>query len=236
MLRLTVESLFITHAETNLNTIGNILNKNSTGNNHPMNNPWLIRGDEWYQGLLRRPQPKNDLYISIGMASTSTTAPTPTPTPVLPPASSSTNEGQKIISSPSSQSRVYRRPYNELQHLESIWTDTNQNGIPYSEQHRTAIQASQLANRLQHFHISSDHNPIGRPVMVNNASPQPSWTQHEILVENGLIERFKNAINDFMKRPGRRYAYNANMRWSLEHCHEISFSVTISIKKPTDIV
>ena len=58
MLRLTVESLFITHAETNLNTIGNILNKNSTSNNHPINNPWLIRGDEWYQGLLRRPQPK----------------------------------------------------------------------------------------------------------------------------------------------------------------------------------
>jgi hypothetical protein len=59
MLRLTVESLFITHTETNLNTIGNILNKNSPGNNHPMNNPWLIRGDEWYQGLLRRPQPKS---------------------------------------------------------------------------------------------------------------------------------------------------------------------------------
>ncbi|CAF4867793.1 unnamed protein product, partial [Rotaria socialis] len=58
MLRITVESLFITHAETNLNTIGNILNKNSTGNNHLMNNPWLIRGDEWYQGLLRRPQSK----------------------------------------------------------------------------------------------------------------------------------------------------------------------------------
>ncbi|CAF4951542.1 unnamed protein product, partial [Rotaria magnacalcarata] len=56
-------------------------------------------------------------------------------------ASSSTNEGQQIISSPSSQPRVYRRPYNELRHLESIWTDTNQNGIPYSEQHRTAIQA-----------------------------------------------------------------------------------------------
>ncbi|CAF1090405.1 unnamed protein product [Rotaria magnacalcarata] len=104
------------------------------------------------------------------------------------------------------------------------------------EQHRTAIQAAQLANRLQYFHISSDHNPIGRPVMVNNASPQPSWTQHEILVEDELIERFKNAINDFMKRPGRRYAYYASMRWSLEHCHEISFSVTISIKKPTDIV
>ncbi|CAF5218477.1 unnamed protein product [Rotaria magnacalcarata] len=59
MLRLTVESLFITHTETNLNTIGNILNKNSTANNHPMNNPRLIRGDEWYPGLLRRPQPKS---------------------------------------------------------------------------------------------------------------------------------------------------------------------------------
>ncbi|CAF5010773.1 unnamed protein product, partial [Rotaria socialis] len=65
----------------------------------------------------------------------------------------------------SSQPRVYRRPFNELRHLESIWTDTNQNGIPYSEQHRTAIQTAQLANRLQYFHISSDHNPIGRPVM-----------------------------------------------------------------------
>ncbi|CAF5189133.1 unnamed protein product, partial [Rotaria magnacalcarata] len=51
-----------------------------------------------------------NLYISIGMASTPTTA--PTPTPVLPPVSSSTNEGQQIISSPSSQPRVYRRPYN----------------------------------------------------------------------------------------------------------------------------
>ncbi|CAF4368805.1 unnamed protein product, partial [Rotaria magnacalcarata] len=59
------------------------------------------------------------------MASASTTAPTPAPTPVLPLASSSTNEGQQIISSPSSQPRVYRRPYNELRHLESIWTDTN---------------------------------------------------------------------------------------------------------------
>ncbi|CAF4812844.1 unnamed protein product, partial [Rotaria magnacalcarata] len=39
-----------------------------------------------------------NLYISIGMASTPTTA----PTPVLPPVSSSTNEGQQIISSPSS--------------------------------------------------------------------------------------------------------------------------------------
>ncbi|CAF4608397.1 unnamed protein product [Rotaria magnacalcarata] len=81
------------------------------------------------------------------MVSTPMTAPTPTPTPtpVLPPASSSTNEGQQIISSPSSQSRVYRRPYNELQHLESIWTDTNQNGIPYSEQHRTAIQSCTIS-------------------------------------------------------------------------------------------
>ncbi|CAF2078466.1 unnamed protein product, partial [Rotaria magnacalcarata] len=85
-----------------------------------------------------------NLYISIGMASASTIA--PTPTPVLQPASSSTNEGQQIISSPSSQPRVHRRPYNELRYLDSIWTDTNQNGIPYSEQHRTAIQAAQLAN------------------------------------------------------------------------------------------
>ena len=58
MFRFTIESLFITHAETNLNTIGNVLNENLPGNNYPLNNPWLIRGDEWCQGLLRRPQPK----------------------------------------------------------------------------------------------------------------------------------------------------------------------------------
>lgn len=55
MFRFTIESLFITYAETNLNTIGNVLN----GTQFPDYNPWLIRGDEWCQGLLRRPQPKS---------------------------------------------------------------------------------------------------------------------------------------------------------------------------------
>jgi hypothetical protein len=54
MFRFTIESLFITHAESNLNTIGNVLNPHQL----PEYNPWLIRGDEWCQGLLRRPQPK----------------------------------------------------------------------------------------------------------------------------------------------------------------------------------
>lgn len=52
--RFTIESLFITYTETNLNMIGNVLNPQQL----PEYNPWLIRGDEWCHGLLRRPQPK----------------------------------------------------------------------------------------------------------------------------------------------------------------------------------
>lgn len=55
MFQLLIESLFITHAETKLNTIGNILNLY----NFTDFNPWLIRGDEWCQGLLRRPEKQN---------------------------------------------------------------------------------------------------------------------------------------------------------------------------------
>ena len=61
MFRWTIESLFITHAETNLNTIGNVLSHDDHGDYHPLDNPWLIRGDEWFRGLLRRPQPKNTI-------------------------------------------------------------------------------------------------------------------------------------------------------------------------------
>jgi len=61
MFRCTIESLFITYAETNLNVIGNVLNYNPQVNYQPLNNPWLVRGDEWCQGLLRRPQPKKPL-------------------------------------------------------------------------------------------------------------------------------------------------------------------------------
>ncbi|CAF3826209.1 unnamed protein product [Rotaria sp. Silwood1] len=58
MFRYTIESLFITHVAPNLNTIGNVLNENRNVDYYPMNNPWLIRQDQWCQGLLRRPQPK----------------------------------------------------------------------------------------------------------------------------------------------------------------------------------
>ena len=55
--RSMIESLFITHAETPLNTIGNMLNvKQHDHYYYPMDDPWLIRGNEWCQGLLRRPQ------------------------------------------------------------------------------------------------------------------------------------------------------------------------------------
>ncbi|CAF2059758.1 unnamed protein product, partial [Rotaria magnacalcarata] len=67
----------------------------------------------------------------------------------------SSNKGQQIISSPSSTPKCYHRPWNELRHLESIWTDTNLNGVQ-SQQHRTAIQAVHLANRMQHLHMIPD--------------------------------------------------------------------------------
>ncbi|CAF1471320.1 unnamed protein product [Rotaria sordida] len=59
MFRYTIELLFITHAEPNLNTIGNVLNEDRNIGYYPMNNPWLTRSDQWYQGLLRRPQSKS---------------------------------------------------------------------------------------------------------------------------------------------------------------------------------
>ncbi|CAF4165362.1 unnamed protein product, partial [Rotaria sordida] len=63
MFRFTIESLFITYAETNLNSIGNVLNANQNGDHYPMNDPWLVRGSEWCPGLLRRPQPKITLKL-----------------------------------------------------------------------------------------------------------------------------------------------------------------------------
>ncbi|CAF3752400.1 unnamed protein product [Rotaria sp. Silwood1] len=59
MFRYTIESLFITYAETNLNTVGNVLNENPNGEQYPMNDPWFVRSSNWCQGLLRRPQPKS---------------------------------------------------------------------------------------------------------------------------------------------------------------------------------
>ncbi|CAF3104581.1 unnamed protein product [Rotaria sp. Silwood2] len=66
MFRFTIESLFISYAETNLNSIGNVLNENKNGDYYPMNDPWFVRGSGWCQGLLRRPQPKSTMSTDIG--------------------------------------------------------------------------------------------------------------------------------------------------------------------------
>ena len=58
MFRYTIEAMFITHAETKLNTVGHVLNHDQPTDYFILNDPWLIRGDRWCQGLLRRPQPK----------------------------------------------------------------------------------------------------------------------------------------------------------------------------------
>ncbi|CAF4277977.1 unnamed protein product, partial [Rotaria magnacalcarata] len=61
---------------------------------------------------------------------------------IVPSSVSSSNTGQQLISSPSTQPRVCRCPYQGLHHLELIWTDTNLNGIQYSEQHQTTVQTA----------------------------------------------------------------------------------------------
>lgn len=59
MFRSLIESLFITYAQTQLNSIGNLLAIGQQASySYPVNDPWLLRGDEWCQGLVRRPQPK----------------------------------------------------------------------------------------------------------------------------------------------------------------------------------
>ena len=62
MFRSLIESLFITYAQTQLNSIGNALTiGQQSSHSYPLNDPWLLRGDEWYRGLLRRPQSKTSI-------------------------------------------------------------------------------------------------------------------------------------------------------------------------------
>ena len=58
MFRNTIEALFVTYAESQLNTFGNVLIEEAQINENPMYNPWFLREGTWCQGLLRRPQPK----------------------------------------------------------------------------------------------------------------------------------------------------------------------------------
>jgi hypothetical protein len=69
MFRTTIESLFITHAETRLNTFGNVLRKVPWNEDNLSNNPWSNRGDEWCPSLVRRPKPKNPAVPSTTTAS-----------------------------------------------------------------------------------------------------------------------------------------------------------------------
>jgi hypothetical protein len=74
MFRYTIESLFITHAQTKLNTIGNMLQLDQQDDHYyPLNNPWLVRGDSWCRGLVRRPRPKLDTVVPATAATTTTT-------------------------------------------------------------------------------------------------------------------------------------------------------------------
>ncbi|CAF1453430.1 unnamed protein product [Rotaria magnacalcarata] len=143
----------------------------------------------------------------------------------------SSNKGEQIISSPSSTSKFYHRPSNELRHLESIWNDTNAYGVQ-AQVYRTPIQGVQFINRMQHVHINPDPNVYVRPLLPNISSSNTITLQHEVSAEDRLIERFKDTINEFHNRPYREYSYDTNIYWNIEHCHEIRFNVIISIRKP----
>ena len=58
MFRNTIEALFVTYAESQLNTFGNVVIEEAQINENPAFNPWFLRDGTWCQGLLRRPQPK----------------------------------------------------------------------------------------------------------------------------------------------------------------------------------
>lgn len=63
MFRNLIESFFTTYAQAQLNSIGNVLTIDQPAHSYPLNNPWLLRGDQWCQGLLRRPQPKTSVSL-----------------------------------------------------------------------------------------------------------------------------------------------------------------------------
>jgi len=61
-----------------------------------------------------------------------------------------------------------------------------------------------------------------------NASLQSVHMHSESLAEEALIEQFKTIITQFMDRPNRHYSYRTNMRWEINHCKKIKYTVIIS--------
>lgn len=140
------------------------------------------------------------------------------------------------MSSPTSKPKIYSRSWNELRHLESVWNNAGQNEAS-SIQHRTAIQAAHLANQLNQLNVNNDRLIASKQqMMASNAPSYSSLMQNERIAEEVLVERLKESITEFMNRPGRHYSYDTSMRWSLEHCDQIKFSVVISVKKPSDSI
>ncbi|CAF2104337.1 unnamed protein product [Rotaria magnacalcarata] len=131
--------------------------------------------------------------------------------------SSSSNKGQQIMSSPTSKPKIYSRSWNELRHLESVWNNA--------------------ANQLHQLNVNNDRLIASKQqMMASNAPSYSSLMQNERMAEEVLVERLKESITEFMNRPGRHYSYDTSMRWSLEHCDQIKYSVVISVKKPSDSI
>ncbi|CAF4150666.1 unnamed protein product [Rotaria sp. Silwood2] len=207
MFRYTIESLFITHAESNLNTIGNVLNENRNIGYYPMNNPWLVRSDEWCQGLLRRPQPKIT-FISLDMSS---------------------SNKDRYSSSSSCRSCLL----NGQRPIVSTKNNANQNGLSLNRQ-RPTTQAAQLVDQFEHLKVNSNMNTASSQTITSNISPDSLCIHNEALAEEELIERFKELINKFMTRPNRHYSYDTSMRWTIDHGNQIKFNVVILINQPSD--
>lgn len=94
---------------------------------------------------------------------------------------------------------------------------------------------SQITGQLQELHVDSrpDSNMISNDIGVIGSIPFPiSFMQNERAFEERLIDRLKEMIIEFIHRHDRRFSYEANMRWYIDHCNHIRFNVVITVKRP----
>ncbi|CAF3504493.1 unnamed protein product [Rotaria sp. Silwood2] len=113
---------------------------------------------------------------------------------------------------------------NGQRQIVSTKNNANQNGLSLNRQ-RSTTQAAQLVDQFQHLKVNN-----------SNISPDSLCIHNEALVEEELIERFKELINKFMTRPNRHYSYDTSMRWTIDHGNQIKFNVVILINQSSDFV
>jgi hypothetical protein len=142
--------------------------------------------------------------------------------------SSSNNREQSL-------SDFHHRSLNRRRHLESTSTEATWNGLSSDVQQATS-ETAQMMNRLQQLKVNSDVNKASAHGTTIGVSTHIPCQHSESLIEEELIERLKELINEFMTRPGRRYSYKTTMRWTIDHGNEINYSVVILISQPSDLI